>query len=211
METPTPIYAAHCFTSVIEELCRVLTKHGRGRFVSAPLLLLIWNRLIRMARRFASITERYCAAKVSGTPSDTTGPARSRGASVRPARVKPVETLPGHFRWLVNMVPETEAMSGDLCWLLQRPETQELISEAPQVGRILRPLCRMLGVEPTSALRRPMRARVPLPQETSEPPPTAPKPVNDDCSPQSHEPEQPREFSAEYWKLHPPPWLPKLE
>jgi hypothetical protein len=80
-----------------------------------------------------------------------------------------------------------------------------LLFEAPEVGRILRPLCRMLGVEPPAELRLPLRPRVPRPQETSEPEPA--QPVDDDCSPQSLEPEPPREFSAEYWKLHPPPKL----
>ena len=41
METPTPIYASDRFTSIIEGLCCVLTKHGRARFVSVPVLLLI--------------------------------------------------------------------------------------------------------------------------------------------------------------------------
>jgi hypothetical protein len=162
METLTPTHpAAERFATLIEEICRVLSKHGRSRFIAEPLLLLIWNRIMRMARQFASLAERVR----TGTLSDT-APARSRDASPQPAgaagqpRVAPPEVLPRHFRWLVNMLPETEAFGADLCWLLQRLEMEELIFAAPQVGRILRPLCRMLGVEPTSALRLPVRARV---------------------------------------------------
>jgi HAMP domain-containing protein len=203
---------AQRFITLIEGLCHVLIKHGRGRFIAAPMLLLIWNRVIRMSRRFARLAERVHLGTLS-----LPAPARSRDASPRPARVRPAaEALPGHFRWLVNMIPETEAIGGDLCWLLQRPEMGELFFNAPEVGRILRPLCRMLGVEPPAELRLPVRPRAPRPQETSEPEPetSEPEPAqpeDNDCSPQSHEPEPPREFSAEYWKLHPPPWLPKLE
>ena len=210
METPTPIYASDRFTSIIEGLCRVLTKHGRARFITAPVLLLIWNRIIRMARRFASLTERYCA----GTLAEP-APARSRGTSPRPARVPASEALPGHFRWLVNMIPEAEAIAGDVCWLLQRPEMEELIDMAPQVGRILRPLCRMLGIETTSALRLPEWARVRRPQETSEQtseqtsePAPAPAQPGDNGS-QWRAPGELEEFGPEFWKLHPPPSLPK--
>jgi HAMP domain-containing protein len=202
---------AQRFITLIEGLCHVLIKHGRARFIAAPMLVLIWNRVIRMSRRFARLAERVHLGTLS-----LPAPARSRDASPRPARVRPAaEALPGHFRWLVNMIPETEAIAGDVCWLLQRPEMEELIDMAPQVGRILRPLCRMLGIDPPSALRRPMRPPVQIPQETSEetseqtpePTPARPQHADDDGSPELREPDLPREFSAEWWKLHPPPKL----
>jgi hypothetical protein len=161
IETLTSTYPADRFTCLIEEICRVLSKHGRERFIAQPLLLLIWNRIMGMARRFASLAERVRTGRLSHT-----APARSRNASPPPAgaaeqpRVAPAEVLPRHFRWLVNMLPEAETFGADLCWLLQRLETEELIFAAPQVGRILRPLCRMLGVEPTAALRLPVRVPV---------------------------------------------------
>jgi len=159
METLTSTYAADRFTSLIEEICRVLGKHARTRFISEPMRLLIWNRIMGMARRFASLAERVRTGRLADP-----APARSRHASPPPAGapeqpyVDPPEVLPRHFRWLVNMIPEAETFGADLCWLLQRLEMEELIFAAPQVGRILRPLCRMLGVEPTAALRLPMRA-----------------------------------------------------
>ena len=51
--------------------------------------------------------------------------------------------------------------AGVLCWLLQTPEMAELIAIAPvQAGRILRPLCHLLGVElaPGTLLPSPCRA-----------------------------------------------------
>jgi hypothetical protein len=86
--------------------------------------------------------------------------------------------LPDHFRWLVNMVPETEPRAGDLLWMPQRPEINELIAKAPlPAGRILRPLCKMLGVEPPPALRLPLRLTVRIPEEPSEPAPTVTEPL----------------------------------
>ena len=156
-----PIDPADRINGLIDEICRMLTKHGPGRFIDPPMLLLIWNRIMRLARRFASLAERVRTGRLAAT-------ARGREASVAPAgaarkpRVPPGELPPTHFRWLVNMLPEAEPFGGDLCWILQLLEMREFIFKAPrQAGRILRPLCRMLGVEPTSTLRLPARARVP--------------------------------------------------
>jgi hypothetical protein len=208
METLTlTSYPADRFTSLMEEICRVLSKHGRERFVAEPLLLLIWNRIMRMARRFASLAERVR----TGTLADT-APARSRDASPPPAgaaeqpRVAPAEVLPRHFRWLVNMLPEAETFGADLCWLLQRLEMEELIFAAPQVGRILRPLCRMLGVEPTAALRLPVR--VPVRSVTAASGTEAASaqhaddgPADDGLWAQSRGPSLASETEAEFWEF----------
>jgi hypothetical protein len=150
--------AAQRFTALTEELCRLLTKHARARFIEAPLLLLIWNRLMRWAIRFASIAERVRA----GTLSQPT-PARRQPAPPKPAdapapapqpRFRREGKLPRRFGWLVHLLPEAEALGAELVWLMQRPEIEGLLFDAPQLGRILRPMCRMLGIEPTAALRR---------------------------------------------------------
>jgi hypothetical protein len=104
------------------------------------------------------------------------------------------------------MVPEAEAIGSSLCWLLQKLEMEELIFAAPrQAGRILRPLCRMLGVEPPSALQLPRPVRVRRVEETSEPEPP-PEPVW-----QEPEPDPPSETPEEAWNAHPPRPPPKLE
>jgi hypothetical protein len=174
MEIYTPDYtaAAERFTAITEEICRVLGKHGRTRFVGEAMLLLIWNRLMGLSRRFARLAERLR----TGTPFEA-APARKRDAVPPPPDdaaeqpyVEPPEALRRHFRWLVNMIPETEQFAVDLCRLLHRLEMEELIFAAPrQAGRILRPMCKMLGVEPTAALRLPVRVPVPSAAVASEP------------------------------------------
>ena len=56
------------------------------------------------------------------------------------------------------------AFGSQLRAVLERPEVVALLVEAPQIGRILLPVCRMLGVE-SSVLRpgvvRPVRVIVP--------------------------------------------------
>jgi hypothetical protein len=43
--------------------------------------------------------------------------------------------------------------------MLEDPEMAALVAEAPQLGRTLRPLCRMLAVKPPAWLRLPRRPR----------------------------------------------------
>ena len=117
METYTPGYtaAAQLFTATTEEICRVLARHAQTRFVGRAMLLLIWNRVLRLTRLFARLAERVRTDTLAERVR-----APSRDASVRPADaverpyVAPAEILPHHFRWLVNMIPELERFGAEL-------------------------------------------------------------------------------------------------
>jgi hypothetical protein len=205
------------FTTLIEELCRVLTKHAGTNRVDSAMLLLIWNRLTRLAKRFTRLVERVQAGTL-----DDPAPPRSRDASAPPPATPdrpsaaPQELLPHHFRWLVNMIPEAEALAADLCWQLQRAEMWELVFAAPrQAGRILRPLCKMLGVDPPSMLQPPRPVRVPTMEQTFEPEPEPepdPEPAQpeaDSSWPQWREPEPPSDTDEEFGTFDPPERPPK--
>src|ERR1039458_4920311 len=78
METELPLPAIR-FNALIAELCHVLNAHGGTRFIEQPVLLLIWNRVTRMARLFAGLAERVRAGTLAAV-----APARSRGAEPGP-------------------------------------------------------------------------------------------------------------------------------
>jgi len=62
--------------------------------------------------------------------------------------------LPCRFGWLVRAAAWRAAVyGGQLQLVLEQPEMVELLKASPQAGRILRPLCRMLLVDP--AILRP--------------------------------------------------------
>jgi hypothetical protein len=207
------------FTTLIEELCRVLHKHVGTSLVDAAMVVLIWNRLTRLAKRFARLVERVQAGTL-----DDPAPARSQAAPAPPAAAPdrpsaaPQEVLPHHFRWLVNMVPEAERLAADLCWQLQRAEMWELVFAAPrQAGRILRPLCKMLGVDPPSMLQPPRAVRVRPVEETPEPvPEPEPVPVPEPAQPEDEGgwpqwrgPEPLSETEEGSGEFHPPERPPK--
>jgi len=65
--------------------------------------------------------------------------------------------LPRSWRWLSRLVPQAETERARLEELLRDPATQERLAADPRLGRILRPLGWMLGVE--RALLPPSRWR----------------------------------------------------
>ncbi len=167
-----PAAPADRFARLIEVLCRALAARG-GRGLAGPLIILLWSRLRRTAVRFASLAARVRAgrlpANAAATRSGKSGP--------------PPPNLPKSRGWLVRLMPEAAASASQLQHLLADPEMAALLAAAPQAGRLLRPLCRMLGVGLPPALRLPPRPKQPAPPaapsqgSTGEPdPPPAQRP-----------------------------------
>ena len=108
------------------------------RFLRMPHLLgftlLLCGRLGRMARRFERLM---------------TLPTRAPRARIRQddsVRVRS-PALPSGRGWLVRELGyEAAGYGSQLEHLLAEPGVQALLARVPAVGRILRPVCRMLGV-----------------------------------------------------------------
>lgn len=142
----------------------------------APTLLfaLLHNRLRRLFDRFDRLAHRF--------ETGTLAPPRKRA---KPAQTPPEEPnpeprerpkYPGARAWLVALFPaarryEVNWYRGAVERLLDDPETRALLAAAPgQCARILRPLCRMLGVERESVIRI-TRTYKPKPRKPREPKP----------------------------------------
>ena len=122
------------FALIIEGLRQAVARRGGGLGrLPGPLLILIWTRLRRYAARFA----RYAATP---TPSRLARPhpARPRRAGLSP--------LPRRKAWLLRLMPETATCASQLSHFLNEPDVASLLQDAPQLGRVLRPLCRMLNI-----------------------------------------------------------------
>ena len=145
------------------------------RFLKEPkffaLIIPLWGWLGRSGRRFGRM--KVGQALVPAVR-------QVRAARVVKARVVKVR-LPSGRGWLVRALGyEAAGYGSQLAVLLAEPELQALLLATPAAGRILRPLCRMLGVEPVGALApavvadapvrarrvRPTRVRIPLPGST---------------------------------------------
>lgn len=62
--------------------------------------------------------------------------------------------LPRAFGWLVRLVTGVTCYRSQLQHLLSDPEIEALVSAAPQMGRMLRPLCHMLAIRVPEFLAR---------------------------------------------------------
>ena len=167
---PTPPPApAERFARVIAGLCAAVAARiggPAGPGLPGPLIVLIWTRLQRMAARVTRLAAHVQAG--------TLPPPRRRAVPRRTVS-PPYTRLPRSFAWLVRHVPAAASGATQLQELLADPEMAALIEAAPQIGRVLRPLCRMLGVDPPPVLRRPPPAAAAVrPAPPQEPPRSRP-------------------------------------
>ena len=167
VSAPPPLSATDAFALIMERLYQAVAARSYRGQMAGPLILLICTRLRRLAARFAAL-----AARVRAGTLRSRAPARraaSRPAS--PPASPPPPRLPNDFAWLVRLVGREAAGCGSqLQFLLTDPEFAALIAAAPQMGRLLRPLCRMLGVDasalpPPSSRRAASPGRAPAPDQ----------------------------------------------
>ncbi len=138
-------------------------------FITAQLLFLVGTRLQNLRLRFIALVARAQAGPLP--------PPRPPRVRERKAR-KRQHPFPEPFGWLLKLGAWRVApYKQDLEALLADPGMQELLRNAPQTGRILRPLCRMLALTPDPALLPPPPKRVRRTAPSApEPDPAAPIP-----------------------------------
>jgi hypothetical protein len=164
--TPAAPSPAERLAGLIDGLCAAVAAHGPRGLLTLPLLLLLWSRLRRMALRARRLAMRMHAGAPLATPRPRSPP---RGAPSRP-----YVRLPRGVTWLVRAVPATASGAATLQFLLDQPDMAEL-AQFPPMRRLLRPLCRMLGVKPPPIKPpEPPRTAAPLARPGDRPPPSKP-------------------------------------
>jgi len=141
-----------------------------SRSLSGTLLILLWSRLHDVSWRLAALAARAAAGRAL-----TRRPRSLHVAPLTPAHrapPAPFPRLPYKFAWLVRLVPEAACYGGQLRHLLSEPEMAALLAASPQARRLLRPLCRMLAVDPPHAA-----------PQAKPPPPDRPDPSASDTAP----------------------------
>ena len=118
--------------------------------------ILLTHRLARLAHRFRTLFARYQAGTLPAPP-----PPRAQAARQRPPVPRlPVPRLPGKTGWIGARIADAAPCAGSIEHLLHNePEMRDFVRQAPQAGRVLRPLARMLGVTLPAYLRLPPRPK----------------------------------------------------
>jgi hypothetical protein len=126
----------------------------------APLIVPLWNRLNRYARRFQSLMANVAAGKLPK-------PRRPR-PHAETTRARPAQVLPTGRGWLIRVLGyEAANCATQLEALLAEPGAAALLARAPTAGRILNPISRMLAIGAFA----PNRLRPPRPAKPPPPPP----------------------------------------
>jgi hypothetical protein len=153
----------------IECLFKALALHGHRRRIDASLGPAIAQRIFALCKRLKAALAKW--------RDGTLGPPRMRAARERtvPAEElpRPKSVLPRGFGWLHRLIPELQEFAGGLWYLLTDLEMKEILAIAAQVGRILRPLARIMGTPLPPELELPKRVRVRKKKEPLPPHPLA--------------------------------------
>ena len=141
------------FALIIGALHQAVAARGP---VIGVIVCLICTRLSRAGQRFAKLAARVrsgalpAAARAAADPAESCADRQAkRRKSDDPADRRAdrrAERLPRGFAWLFRLVPASTALASQMNYLLSDPEMVALLAAAPQMGRLLRPLCQMLGI-----------------------------------------------------------------
>src|SRR5271163_2108559 len=138
---PARLSPPELFNCLIEGLFNDVRVKISWGWALLPMMTLIWRRLHRMKRRFNTIVAHLRAGTL---PLQRSAPPRP-ASSHSPRPKQPYRCL----GWVVYEVSYfVWARYFELEEMLEEPETETLVAAAPQLGRVLRPLCRMLKVKP---------------------------------------------------------------
>jgi hypothetical protein len=150
--TPVCPSVAEPFATIVDGLCRAVAARAVEDRAFAPVALLLWGWLRRVARRFAALAGRAAAGTLRPPAANRRCP---DWAAAKPRLNLLRLNLPRGFGWLGQAVPYARPFGGQLTAFLATPEAAALLAAAPQAARLLRPLCRMLGARPIPALPPP--------------------------------------------------------
>ena len=149
---------------VIRALRGCIGGWGVRGVLSAALVLLLYRRVGEICTRLERLIARFQAGIVwrrpGRAPRERDGGAQDGGAQDGGAGsgvAGSARLWPLGFAWLVRAAGYQAAGFGSqLHAVLTQPDMVALLEAVPQAGRVLRPLCRMLGVE-AAVLRAPVR------------------------------------------------------
>jgi len=163
--------------------CKVMAAEASPvRF--GALSVVLWNRVRKLERRLLALYAMWTAGTLpmarvrapssprlvrSAAQSPRRGEGAAGGAGFDPmagggagvTQAPPAGLLPRGLRWMQGLLPRSAGTlaSGVDALLHNHPEIRGFVAECPQAGRVLRPLCRLVGLRGPAWLALPRRVR----------------------------------------------------
>ena len=160
------------FAQIIASLCTHVATGVAADRARAPLLSIVYYRLVRMLHRLDRLALRWQQGTLPK-------PRPSRAGQPRPAPPQPNPApdpaaarpprIPTRHAWLLHLHQPTAQLREQIALLLATPQFASLLAAAPQAGRIMRPLCHMLAIPIPPPLQLPQRPQRPRPQRARGP------------------------------------------
>jgi hypothetical protein len=145
------------FAWLFDGLCKVIGADAHKLRMEAALAWAIWTRVRVLGERLVALMARADAGRLRVRRA-ATPPASPLQGEVENGRhmvgCAPGPRLPREFGWVRRVLPQIAQFAGVLSYLLDDPAVVALVQKAPEAGRILRPLCHLLGVTAPVFLRR---------------------------------------------------------
>ena len=150
----------HHFSTILASLrAAVAARASRTRALEA-LLVGVWQRMSRMAQRFERLVGRWRAGRLP--PARARAASESRQGVADRAPVAARVRMPSGPGWLLAHMQEAAQFGAQMQHFLSDAEVLAFLAEVPQAGRIVRPLCRMLGLPVPLVVKRMPVKRVPV-------------------------------------------------
>ena len=167
---------AAALSDIVQKICALLAGRMIGfihqrRTLNDQALALVTQTMYAVTRRFNNVMIRLDAGTLRRPPARQ--PAATRGKPATPQKPRGewphrLRTTPGWLYLLIEPKHHLACYADTLHAWIKSPDLQPLLVQAPQLRRILRPLCTMIGVElppqpeppnPASPPRKPRRRR----------------------------------------------------
>jgi hypothetical protein len=152
---------------IVERLRDVIAAYAAKHHAEIPLYVAVWSYLGRALGRFERLHARWQAGTLPKPRKPRPRPATPR---VRKPPIRPLP--PNNAKWRWPLLHHGNVWILNFEALLARPDLQEFAAAAPQLGRILRPLCRRMAIPIPAFLALPPRP--PRPKPVKPTPPKAP-------------------------------------
>ncbi len=146
------------FSAILSDLQAAIARRAARDRTLTVLLVAVWGRIARMGARLERLVALWRAGALPQPRAPHTRPSGISQAdqpSTRPA-------YPTAANWLVRTLGyEAVGFGLQLQHLLSNAECAAFLAAVPQAGRILRPLLRMLSVDPLPEVVRKVEPPVP--------------------------------------------------
>ena len=144
------------FSNILSDLQAVIAVHAARNRALTVLLVAVWGRIARMRTRLERLVALWRAGKLPTPRAPRVGGAAGTKAGTKK------HSFPSARGWLTDKLGYEVAVFGSqLRHLLTDAECVAFLEAVPQAGRILRPLLRMLSIDPLPEVIQPAMRAIP--------------------------------------------------